>query len=120
AFLTGVIRGEAVTLQWPWYIPLSIVFTGFACALPTLLLISGDDTGAGGSLVRVPLHFVCIWLLVTGCGYVFGWYAGWREYVPIAVMYVLIYGFVWFSTAWLAKSDENKINRALTEVRDEE
>ena len=35
-------------------------------------------------------------------------------------MIVIIYAFTWVATYWLLKSDENKINDALKDVRDEE
>ena len=47
-------------------------------------------------------------------------YTGIKEYIPIMVMYVIIYGFVWIATGWLVKRDEIRINEAIREIQDEE
>ena len=37
--LVGHLQTGSETLSWQWYIPLSIIFTGFLCSLATLLLM---------------------------------------------------------------------------------
>ena len=36
------LRNKDTSINWPWYIPLSIILTGFLCALATLFLIDRD------------------------------------------------------------------------------
>ena len=58
--------------------------------------------------------------MVAGCGWLFGWYSNLTEFIVIAVMYVVIYAFVWISSLWMAKTDEKKINEAIKDIQDEE
>ncbi len=118
-FLQYLIRGEK-EFTWLWYTPLSIVLTGFLCALPTTLLLDPDGGSAGRAMIRNLIHFVLVGAVVSFCGYIFGWYADLADYLPILVMYVLIYIFVWISTLWLMKADEKKINEAIKQFTDEE
>ena len=107
-------------LSWPWYIPLSIILTGFLCALGTLLLLEEEGRDLNCSKLRILLHFIFLFLVVAGCGYLFGWYETPAELAVIGAMYVLIYVFVWFGSLWVNKADEKKINEAISEIRDEE
>ena len=117
--LEYVNRGdEQIVCQW--YLPLSIILTSFLCSLPTLLLMEGEEAGRKRMIGRIVLHFFTIFLTVSACGYLFRWYTDWQEYLPIAVMIVLIYGFVWAAMCWIAKKDEKKINEALKDIQDQE
>ena len=40
--------------------------------------------------------------------------------IPIAIIYVITYGFVWASTIWIFKEDEKKINEAIKDIQDKE
>ena len=40
--LIGWLTAGTWDLAWPWYTPLSVIFTGFLCALGTLLLQEKD------------------------------------------------------------------------------
>lgn len=107
-------------VSWTWYIPLSIIITGFLCSLPTLLLMSADNENGKVMWLRIALHFVCLGAIVSLSGFLFSWYKSVQEYLSVILIYVLIYVFAWFVTAWLAKSDEKKINKAIEEYRDKE
>ena len=72
------------------------------------------------SKLRILLHFIFLFLVVAGCGYLFGWYETPGELAVIGGMYVLIYVFVWAGSLWVSKADEKKINEAISEIRDEE
>ena len=118
--LVGHLQTGSETLSWQWYIPLSIIFTGFLCSLATLLLQEDDGKDITRSRLRIVLHFLFLFLVVAGCGYLFGWYETAGELAVIGGMYVLIYGFVWLGSLWMNKADEKKINEAINEIRDEE
>ena len=107
-------------IGWQWYIPLSIIFVGFLCALASLLLYD-DGAGSGWAIrIRVIIHFILVFGIVSLSGYLFRWYANAFEYLIIVIMYILIYAFVWISTAWMLKADEKKINDAIDQIRDDE
>ena len=108
------------SINWPWYIPLSIILTGFLCALATLFLIDREGENVASGKVRIVLHFIFLLIVVAGCGWLFGWYTDLTGFIVIAVMYVLIYAFVWISSLWMAKTDEKKINEAIRDIRDDE
>ena len=111
---------EQADFTWPWYTPLSIVLTGFLCALPTTLILDTEGVSGKKALLRNLVHFILVGGVVSLCGYLFGWYESPADYIPILIMYILIYFFVWFSTLWLLKADEKKINEAIEQLRDEE
>lgn len=117
--LEKILEGDD-TIVWQWYSPLAIILTGFLCSLPTLLLRDFGRLSRRRANFVLIAHFISVGALVTLCGYLFGWYSGWQSYLPIIVMYVLIYGFVWAATLWLEKKDEKKINEALKEIQDKE
>ena len=111
---------EQADFTWPWYTPLSIVLTGLLCALPTTLILDTEGVSGKKALLRNLVHFILVGGVVSLCGYLFGWYESPADYIPILIMYILIYFFVWFSTLWLLKADEKKINEAIEQLRDEE
>lgn len=116
-YLSGIGDGK---ITWQWYIPLSIVLTGFLSSLPSLLLTCEFGGSKVKTVIVILLHFLMVFGIVSGSGYLFGWYVNSGDFLLIAVMYVIIYSFVWAATVWLMRSDDNKINRALDEIRDPE
>ena len=129
AILFGLGIGELIEyirygddmMSWPWYNLLSIIFTGFLCALASLLLVDEDSGKKLPNMkLRIVLHFLVLSAVVAGCGYLFRWYESFEQFIPIAVIYVLTYIFVWISTLWICKSDEKKINEAINDIRDED
>lgn len=107
-------------MEWPWYAPLSIIFTGVISSLPTFFLLNLDELSTTAVRIRILIHFVLLGGIVSLCGYLFKWYGTVSELIPILIMYVLIYIFVWGATLWLAKSDERKINDAIKSFQDSE
>ena len=87
-------------LTWQWYIPLSIILCAFVCSVPSIIFI--DDYSAGRVfMLKVVIHFICIFAAVSLFAKLFGWYDSFRGYL-------------------VAKSDEAKINEALDDMRDED
>ncbi|MBP5195168.1 MAG: DUF3021 family protein [Lachnospiraceae bacterium] len=106
-------------INWQWYIPLSVIFTGFLCALASLVLVDEDSSLKKINMkVRIFIHFIALFVVVGGCGFVFNWYNGIRQLIPIAIIYVLTYVFVWATTIWIFKEDEKKINEAIKDIQD--
>ena len=110
----------AENLEWQWYIPLSVILTGFLCALASLFILEDEGRSVSRSRIRIVLHFIFMFLVVAGCGYLFGWYDTAAGLAVIGGMYVLIYGFVWIGSLWIGKADEKKINEAINGIRDDE
>jgi len=106
-------------LTWQWYIPLSIIFAAFACSVPSIMFYT-DRASERVFGLKVLIHFICIFATVSFFAWLFGWYSTFGGYLVIAVMIFIIYGFTWAATYWLLKRDEEKINEALGEMRDEE
>ena len=117
-FVEFLTTGDAY-LRWQWYIPLSIIFCAFVCSVPSVIFYSDSSTAKSFSL-KVVIHFICIFATVSLFSKLFGWFDTFGGYLIIAVMIFIIYGFVWAATYWLLKKDEEKINEALDEMRDEE
>ena len=114
------LAGGITEIRWPWYIPLTIIFTGLLCSLASLFLVDEEGNDVTHAKGRIALHFITLLAVVTLCGWLFGWYSDFGEFAVIAVMYVLIYVFVWVGSLWIAKSDEKKINEAIKDIQDEE
>lgn len=123
-FLNGInmvlqhLAGNDIALMW--YHPLTIVATGVLCSLPTPLLENRDSWGHSAFIIRVSLHFLVLWAVVIGAGYLFNWYESIGDCASVSIIFLIIYVFVWLAGHWLDKQDEKKINRALDAIRDEE
>lgn len=117
-----VMRGE----DWgfDWYIPGSVVLSSFFCSLITVLLLYNDSESKDESplkyYISVVLHFILLYGLIMGCGYIFHWYRGVGGYILTSVVYVVIYAGGWVGTILLFRHDEKLISDALDKIRDEE
>ena len=109
---------ESLTLRWN--VPISICFTGFLCSLPTYFLLDLDSLKKNVMWMRIVIHFISVGGIVVLCGYLFDWYGNLFDVRKIVVLYSIIYVFIWFVTAWIAKSDEIKINTAIKDIQDSE
>ena len=109
---------ESLTLSWN--VPISICFTGFLCSLPTYFLLDLDSLKKNVMWMRIVIHFISVGGIVVLCGFLFDWYGSLFNVQSTLVMYSIIYIFVWFVTAWIAKSDEIKINTAIKDIQDSE
>lgn len=107
-------------LNWKWYWPISVVLTGFLCALPTAVLLDLDNLSKRAMWIRIGIHFVTVGAVVSLCGLLFEWYDTVSGYLGIIGAYIVIYVFVWVATLWIAKTDEKKINEAIKDMRDSE
>jgi len=108
------------SFEMPWYIPLTIILTAFLCALPSPLINDCDELNKKQISFRVFLHFISLLLVVTICGFLFGWYSSGTEYMVILLVFVIIYVSVWGISWWLSKRDEEIINIELRKNRDVE
>ena len=109
---------ESLTLSWN--VPISICLTGFLCSLPTYFLLDLDSLKKNVMWTRIVIHFISVGGIVVLCGYLFDWYGNLFDVRKIVVLYSIIYVFIWFVTAWIAKSDEIKINAAIKDMHDSE
>ena len=107
---------ESLTLSWN--VPISICLTGFLCSLPTFFLLDLDSLKKDVMWMRIVIHFISVGGIVVLCGYLFDWYGSLFNVQSTLVMYSIIYIFVWVVTAWIAKSDEIKINAAIKDMQD--
>ena len=112
----SISGAESLTLSWN--VPISICLTGFLCSLPTCFLLDLDSLKKNVMWMRIGIHFVLVGGIVVLCGYLFDWYGSLFNVQSTLVMYSIIYIFVWFVTAWIAKSDEIKINAAIKDLQD--
>lgn len=108
------------SFEMPWYIPLTIPFVSLLCALPSALLNDCNELSKKQICFRIYLHFICLKLIVTVCGFIFHWYSQASEYMVIMLVFILIYMSVWFLSWWLGKRDEDMINEALQKIHDKE
>lgn len=106
-----------------WYDPLAIIFVGFLCALPTLLLIMtafAIESSRRRFKWIVFLHCMAEFAIVSVAGWIFHWYSTLKGYLVIVIMYFAVYIFAWAGNIWIYKIDESKINHALKNIQDEE
>ena len=114
-FLLGV-----QTFSFQWSDPLSICLTGFLSSLPTYFLLDLDNLKKSEVRIRMGIHFVSVLGIVVLCASLFHWFGQIINLRILCFMYSLIYLFVWGVTAWMAKVDEIKINRAIKDLQDSE
>ena len=120
----GLLAFRGTDTGFPWYIPGSIVLASFFCSLVTVFLLSdaGDDKDESPVKYYIKLiaHFILLYALIMGFGYLFYWYRSMLGFILTSVIYVLIYAGVWLGTFVLFRRDEKLISDALDRIRDEE
>ena len=102
-----------------WLQLVSVILTGAVCSLPTLFWLT-DDLPRNKFIVRIILHCICLYAVVTLFGFVFKWFQNMDGFIFVTIIYFMVYIFVWLVTLWFHKLDENQINKALDDIRDEE
>lgn len=108
-------------IVWPWYMPLSFVLAGFLCSIPSLILFSvWDKTNKKVFIAGIVIHFITEGVIVTLCGFFFGWFKSISQFIAVLSEYALTYAFVWLSMLFIYRKDDKKINEAIKEIRDEE
>lgn len=107
--------GDAYALEW--HFTLSVILAGILCALPTLLLV-GDNIK--NIKLKIAIHFVLQFVIVTLLGFLFKWYSNLLGYLVVMAIFVCVYVFVWMTMLWVYKKDDKQINSALDSIRDEE
>ena len=130
AILVGIIiEGLVYTALWgdplasfalSWLQLLSVVLTGALCSIPTLFWLNDSDVPKNKFIVRIILHCIGLYVIVSLFGWIFKWYVHIDGFIMMTVIFFLVYAFVWAVTLWFHKRDDNRINKALDDIRDEE
>ena len=120
----GLLALSGTDTGFPWYIPGSIVLASFFCSLVTVLLLSdaGDskDESPAKYYIKLVAHFILLYALIMGFGYLFYWYRGTVGFILTSVVYVIIYAGTWVGTRLVFLHDDKIIGDALDKIRDEE
>ena len=103
-----------------WLQLLSVVLTGALCSIPTLIWLQDKEYTKKQFMVRLILHCLGLYVIVSLFGLVFKWYTQIDGFVMMTLIFFMVYVFVWLVTLWFHKRDDNQINKALDEIRDEE
>ncbi len=111
---------ELASFNLTWLQLVSVILTGAVCSLPTVFWLADTDIPKNKFIVRIILHCIGLYVIVSLFGWVFKWYLKIDGFIMMSVIYFLVYIFVWCVTLWFHKRDENKINKALDDIRDEE
>ncbi len=119
--LVYAMMGDPLTsFNLTWLQLVSVILTGALCSLPTLFWLADTDIPKNKFIVRIILHCIGLYAIVSLFGYIFKWYVRVDGFIMVTVIYFLVYAFVWVVTLWFHKRDDNKINKALEDIRDEE
>ena len=119
--INGLISHLAGTdFYYAWYYPLTIIFIGFLCALPTFLFIMSEWSGQRRFLSNLILHCLSVWVIVSIAGRILKWYFILKQFLMVTMEYILIYIFVWLASMWLIRAEDKIINQALTDIQDKE
>lgn len=103
-----------------WIQLLSVVLTGAVCSVPTVIWLTDFDVPKNKFIVRLILHCIGLYAIVSVFGWFFNWYNKLDGFIFMTIIYFLVYIFVWVVSLWFHKRDDNKINKALDDIRDEE
>jgi len=103
-----------------WIQLLSVVLTGAVCSVPTVIWLTDFDVPKNKFIVRLILHCIGLYAIVSFFGWIFNWYNKLDGFIFMTIIYFLVYIFVWVVSLWFHKRDDNKINKALDDIRDEE
>lgn len=116
-----IFKGESLAaFELSWLQLLSIVLTGAVCSVPTVIWLADNDLPKDRFLIKLILHCLGLYAVVALFGWIFKWYMQADGFVMMTVIYFMVYAFVWLVSLWFNKRDENKINKALNDIRDEE
>lgn len=119
--LVYAMMGDPLTsFNLTWLQLVSVILTGALCSLPTVFWLADTDIPKNKFIVRIILHCIGLYAIVSLFGYIFKWYVKLDGFIMMTVIYFLVYVFVWIVTLWFHKRDDNKINKALDDIRDEE
>ena len=103
-----------------WIQLLSVVLTGAVCSVPTVIWLTDFDVPKNKFIVRLILHCIGFYAIVSVFGWIFNWYNKLDGFIFMTIIYFLVYIFVWVVSLWFHKRDDNKINKALDDIRDED
>ena len=119
--LVYAMMGDPLTsFNLTWLQLVSVILTGALCSLPTVFWLTDTDIPKNKFIVRIILHCIGLYAIVSLFGYIFKWYVRVDGFIMVTVIYFLVYAFVWVVTLWFHKRDDNKINKALDDIRDED
>ena len=111
---------DLASFNLSWLQLLSVVLTGAFCSIPTLFWLTDNDLPKSKFIIRLVLHCIGLYAIVCLFGWLFKWYQRIDGFIMMTVIYFLVYVFVCLVTLWLYKRDDNQINKALDDIRDEE
>ena len=103
-----------------WFQILSVILTGALCSILTILFLTDMNISRNKFIVRIVLHCLGLYLIVSLFGWFFKWFTKPSGFIMVSVIFVLVYVFVWTVSLWIHKRDDYKINKALNGIRDEE
>ena len=103
-----------------WFQLLSIVLTGAVCSVPTVIWLTASELPKNKFIVMLILHCIGLYAIVSAFGWIFNWYNNLGGFIFMTIIYFLVYIFVWVVSLWFHKRDDNKINKALDDIRDED
>ena len=103
-----------------WFQLLSIVLTGAVCSVPTVIWLTASELTKNKFIVMLILHCIGLYAIVSAFGWIFNWYNKLDGFIFMTIIYFLVYIFVWVVSLWFHKRDDNKINKALDDIRDED
>ncbi len=119
--LVYAMMGDPLTsFNLTWLQLVSVILTGALCSLPTIFWLADTDIPKNKFIVRIILHCIGLYAIVSLFGYIFKWYVKLDGFIMMTIIYFLVYVFVWVVSLWFHKRDDNKINKALDDIRDEE
>lgn len=96
-----------------------IIFTGFICALPTLLFYFRNEPTKKQFFIRVLIHFILITAIVMIVGKYFCWYSDVIEGLLVFAIVVGVYLLAWRYTIFMNMNEAKKINEALANFNKE-
>ena len=115
-----LVGAPLASFSLTWLQLLSVVLTGALCSIPTLIWLQDKEYTKKQFMVRLILHCLGLYVIVSLFGLVFKWYTQIDGFVMMTLIFFMVYVFVWLVTLWFHKRDDNRINKALDEIRDEE
>ena len=112
---------DLASFNLSWLQLLSVILTGALCsALSVFWLTNHENLTKSMFTLCLILHCLGLYAVVSVFGWFFKWYTHLTGFVMLTVIFFSVYIFVWLVSLWFYKRDDNKINKALDDIRDEE
>lgn len=104
----------------PYTFPLEVIVCSLSTSLCSFIYYSPKELTKKQFLIRCTIHFLLLFAVVSGEGYLFHWVNELADFLVVGAIFFIIYVSVWIITYLSDKNNSNLINKALHNIKEKE